>query len=173
VTTAQILGAHTARSPFGHPSSATVTADAAIVTLAAMTQWSDLPDDGNERELDEAVPVAPAGGGMLRQVLDHVIEVRDGAAADRTALAHAITTSFTTFGHQLSALAAALDAVNQRAEHDDQTARARADKQAEAITVDIAALRAEIDGVTKTMTNATNHIVTELRQLRTALLGPN
>ena len=138
-----------------------------------MNQWSDTTDAVGEWDLDDRPSVVPAGGGMLRQVLDQVIELRDGAAADRAALAHAITASFATFDTQLGELRAALEVASQRSQTSDEAARLRTDEHVNAVASDVAALRADVDGVAKTMLDATTLIVTELRQLRAALLGPN
>jgi uncharacterized protein YjcR len=110
---------------------------------------------------------------MLRQVLDEVAEVRDAAAADRTSLAQAMTTSFEAFERQLAELRNALQSAADRAHQDDEAVRTRVAEQNDSVALEIAALRTELDGLNKTVTDATTQLASELRKLTVVLLGPD
>ena len=112
-------------------------------------------------------------GGMLRQVLEEVAKLRDEAAVDRSALAQAITASFEGFEGQLSELRDSLDAAADRAAHGVEVVRLQALEQNDALALDIATLRSELDGFGKTMADGTTQIAGELQRLCRTLLGPN
>jgi hypothetical protein len=108
-------------------------------------QFTDLPSPAADE----------GGGGLLRQILDEVTAMRANAAADRVALAEAITGSLGKIEGQLLQL-----------------------------RDDLAAVRADVDASGKSMTESLTPLfeaeaadvaraAAEIRHLRVSLIGPD
>jgi hypothetical protein len=123
-----------------------------------MTVENDTTETENEWQFGDW-PEAGAdagGGGLLRQILDEVTAMRAAAAADRVALAEAISGSLAKFDSQLAHLRDDVAAV--RAEL-DSSGRAVAHSLAEFLA------KAEADGVDVA------RVAAEIRHLRVSLIG--
>jgi len=122
----------------------------------------DNDDSTSEWQFDEWTPGAPAtsGGGLLRTILDEVTAIREGAAADRVALAKAISASFSKVDAELADVRGQLTSV--RADLDALRAAVAA---THALDKQLDALREALPG------DEISRVAAEVRQLRTMLVG--
>ena len=118
------------------------------------------------------------GGGLLRTILDEVTAIREGAAADRVALAKAVSASFSKVDAELADVRSQLTTV--RSELDDlRTALAsnaavdvRPQVQ-EAVAEMAAALEQQLDALREAIPTAhMASVAAEVQQLRNLLIGP-
>lgn len=123
----------------------------------------DTSDSTAEWQFDEWTPAqhtAGGGGGLLQTILDEVTSIRQGAAADRVALAKAISASFSKVDAELADVRGQLTSV--RADLDELRAAVASthslDKQLEA-------LREALPGDELTRIGA------EVQRLRLLLIG--
>jgi hypothetical protein len=125
-----------------------------------MTVDNDEPDTNDEWQFGDSplTGVDAGGGGLLRQILDEVIAMRAGAAADRVALAEAITGSLAKIEDQLGQLRGDVAAV--RAELD-----ASGGVLADSVAGVLAAVEADAADVAR--------VAAEVRHLRVSLIGPD
>jgi hypothetical protein len=132
-----------------------------------MTVDDDTPEIDDEWQFGDIAPAAATagGGGLLQTILDEVIALRDGAQADRIALADALTASFAKIDVELEVLR-------------DQVAALRVDVDASGTAIDldavVDALAPHLAALRKAVPTAeTAHIAMELSRLRHALIGPD
>ena len=121
------------------------------------------PDDASEWEFSEWSPAPPAGGaggGLLQTILDEVTAIREGAAADRVALAKAISASFSKVDAELADVRGQLTSV--RSDLDDLRA---AVASTHSIDKQLDALRDAIPGVELA------RVAAEVERLRILLVG--
>jgi hypothetical protein len=124
-----------------------------------MTVENDVSDTNDEWQFgDSPLTGAEGGGGLLRQILDEVVAMRAGAAADRVALAEAITGSLAKIEDQLGQLRGDVAAV--RAELDSSGG-----VLADSVAGVLAAVEADAADVAR--------VAAEVRHLRVSLIGPD
>ena len=109
---------------------------------------------------------ANRGGGLLQTILDEVTAIREGAAADRVALAKAISASFSKVDAELADLRSNLETV--RSELDDLRGAVAASTPGDLV----AALEKQLDALRDAIPTAhMAQVATEVQQLRTLLVG--
>ena len=121
---------------------------------------------------------ANTGGGLLQTILDEVTAIREGAAADRVALAKAVSASFSKVDAELADVRGQLTTV--RSELDDlrsviaATAAVDVRPQVQEAVSDMAsALEKQLDALREAIPTAhMARVATEVQQLRTLLIGP-
>ncbi|HEX4821051.1 MAG TPA: hypothetical protein VFV00_12680 [Acidimicrobiales bacterium] len=124
-----------------------------------------MPDevDAAEWEFNEwssAAPPAAGGGGLLQTILDEVTSIREGAAADRVALAKAISASFSKVDAELADVRGQLTSV--RGDLDELRA---AVASTHALDKQLEALREAIPG------DELARVAAEVERLRILLIG--
>jgi hypothetical protein len=166
-----------------------------------MTVDDDAPDMNDDWQYDNPPPLDATqggGGGLLQSILDEVTALRDGARADRVALADALTASFAkleveieVLREQVASLRVDLDAagtatangftqllkaVGADTEIDvpaivERVVSAQGDANVEAV---IAALAPQLSALRKAVPSAEMaRIAMELSRLRQSLIGPD
>jgi hypothetical protein len=133
---------------------------------ASQWQFGDWPEGAVNR-----------GGGLLQTILDEVTAIREGAAADRVALAKAISASFSKVDAELADVRSHLDSV--RSELDDlrtalaSSAPADVRPQVQAAMAEMAAtLEKQLDALRDAIPTAhMARVATEVQQLRALLVG--
>ena len=150
-----------------------------------------MPDevDAAEWEFNEwssAAPPAAGGGGLLQTILDEVTSIREGAAADRVALAKAISASFSKVDAELADVRGQLTSV--RADLDELRAAVASTRSIdvrpqvyEAISGQREILASDVVGALEKQLDALRdalpgddlaRVAAEVHQLRTVLVGP-
>jgi hypothetical protein len=151
-------------------------------------------NDASETEQDPAQdwqftewPQSGGGGGLLKEILQEVTAIREGAAADRVALAKAISSSFSKLDAEVNDVRGQLATVRSELEglkgavatvaatdlvpqvHEAIAA------QREILVGDVAAaLGRQLDSVRDAIpTEHIARVATEVHQLRSMLLGPD
>jgi hypothetical protein len=124
----------------------------------------------SEWEFGEVVP-PPAGRGMLRQILEEVSALSNGAATDRAKLAEAVTATIAGFERQLAELRDALPA--EADDREDDVQQAWVASQNEAMAAVVTELRSDLVHMSETISGSVMQLAGELRALRRALLGPD
>lgn len=151
---------------------------------------SEPSDDTSEWQFDEWTPTpaaAGAGGGLLKTILDEVTSIREGAAADRVALAKAISASFSKVDAELADVRGQLTSV--RADLDELRAAVASTKSIdvrpqvyEAISGQREILASDVVGALEKQLDALRdalpgddlaRVAAEVRQLRALLVGPS
>lgn len=128
---------------------------------------------------------APPGGGLLQTILNEVTAIREGAAADRVALAKAISASFSKVDAELADVRGQLTSV--RADLDDLRATVVASASIdvrpqvhEAITSQrerlagdvVSAIEKQLDTLREALpSDDLTRVAMEVQQLRTLLVG--
>ena len=123
----------------------------------------DTNDSTAEWQFDEWTanpPPAAAGGGLLQTILDEVTAIREGAAADRVALAKAISASFSKVDAELADVRGQLTSV--RGDLDELRA---AVASTHALDKQLEALREAIPG------DELSRVAAEVERLRILLIG--
>ena len=122
----------------------------------------DTDDSASEWQFDEWTPAPPesGGGGLLQTILDEVTAIREGAAADRVALAKAISASFSKVDAELADVRGQLTTV--RADLDELRA---AVASTHAVEKQLDALREAIPG------DELARVAQEVERLRILLVG--
>ena len=118
------------------------------------------------------------GGGLLQTILDEVTAIREGAAADRVALAKAVSASFSKVDAELADVRGQLTTV--RSELDELRTAVAASGQVdvrpqvqEAVADMAAALEKQLNTLREAIPTAhIARIATEVQQLRNLLIGP-
>ena len=106
------------------------------------------------------------GGGLLQTILDEVTAIREGAAADRVALAKAISASFSKVDAELADVRGQLTSV--RSELDDLRAAVTSSSSLDVV----AALEKQLDALREAIPTAhMARVASEVQQLRTLLIG--
>jgi len=131
-------------------------------------QFGDWPDSA-----------VKTGGGLLQTILDEVTAIREGAAADRVALAKAVSASFSKVDAELADVRGQLTTV--RSELDDLRAAIAANAAVdvrpqvqEAVGDMAAALEKQLDALRESIPTAhMARVATEVQQLRNLLIGPD
>ena len=122
---------------------------------ASQWQFGDWPEGAATR-----------GGGLLQTILDEVTAIREGAAADRVALAKAISASFSKVDAELADVRSDLESV--RSELDDLRGAMAASTPGDLV----AALEKQLDALREAIpTTQMAQVATEVQQLRTLLVG--
>src|SRR5438477_9246576 len=118
------------------------------------------------------------GGGLLQTILDEVTAIREGAAADRVALAKAISASFSKVDAELADVRGQLSSLKSEL-NDLQAAVASSGAvdvrpQVQAAIGDLtAALEKQLDALREAIPTAhMARVSTEVQQLRALLVGP-
>jgi outer membrane translocation and assembly module TamA len=119
------------------------------------------------------------GGGLLQTILDEVTAIREGAAADRVALAKAVSASFSKVDAELSDVRGQLTTV--RSDLDDLRAAIAATATVdvrpqvqEAVGDMAAALEKQLDALREAIPTAhMARVAAEVQQLRNLLIGPD
>ena len=130
--------------------------------MPAESDAFDANDSTSEWQFDDWTPAPPAavGGGLLQSILEEVTAIREGAAADRVALARAISASFSKVDAELADVRGQLTSV--RADLDELRAAAAA---THALDKQLDALREALPG------DEIARVAAEVHQLRTLLVG--
>jgi hypothetical protein len=133
--------------------------------MPAESETFDASDSTSEWQLDDwtaASPTPPAagGGGLLQSILEEVTAIREGAAADRVALARAISASFSKVDAELADVRGQLTSV--RADLDELRVAVAA---THALDKQLDALREALPG------DEIARVAAEVHQLRTLLVG--
>src|SRR5205823_9760775 len=118
------------------------------------------------------------GGGLLQTILDEVTAIREGAAADRVALAKAVSASFSKVDAELADVRGQLTTV--RSELDELRTAVAASGQVdvrpqvqEAVADMAAALEKQLNTLREAIPTAhMARVATEVHQLRDLLIGP-
>ena len=109
---------------------------------------------------------ATRGGGLLQTILDEVTAIREGAAADRVALAKAISASFSKVDAELADMRGQLDTV--RSDLDELRSAMAGSTPGDLV----AALEKQLDALREAIpTTHMAQVATEVHQLRTLLVG--
>ena len=165
-----------------------------------MTLDDDTPEMTDEWQFGDVAPAegTQGGGGLLQTILDEVTALRDGAQADRVALADALTASFAKLEVELevmrdqiaslrrefdasgvamsSAFTEMLKAVGADTEIDvpaivERVVAAQGEANVEAV---VAALSPHLAALRKAVPTAeTAQIAMEISRLRRSLIGPD
>jgi hypothetical protein len=137
----------------------------------------DTNDPASDWQLGEWTPAPPAGGGggLLQTILEEVTAIREGAAADRVALAKAISASFSKVDAELADVRGQLTSV--RANLDELRAAVAATTSIDVrpqVYEAMAGLEKQLDGLREALpSNDLARVASEVQQLRTLLVGPN
>ena len=140
----------------------------------------EMDDPQNEWQFGEWPEGAvKTGGGLLQTILDEVTAIREGAAADRVALAKAVSASFSKVDAELADVRGQLTTV--RSELDDLRAAIAANAAVdvgpqvqEAVGDMAAALEKQLDALRESIPTAhMARVATEVQQLRNLLIGPD
>ena len=121
---------------------------------------------------------SPPGGGLLQTILDEVTAIREGAAADRVALAKAISASFSKVDAELTDVRGQLTSV--RSELDGLRAAMASSEPVDvrpqiedALANQRAALEKQLDAVREALpTDDLARVAAQVAELRALLVGP-
>ena len=131
--------------------------------MPAESDAFDANDSTSEWQFDEWTPGPPAaagGGGLLKSILEEVTAIREGAAADRVALAKAISASFSKVDAELADVRGQLASVRENLNELRAAVAAT-----HSIDKQLDALREAIPG------DELARVAAEVRELRTLLVG--
>ena len=135
----------------------------------------DASDPESDWQFGEWTPAPPAGGGggLLQTILEEVTAIREGAAADRVALAKAISASFSKVDAeladvrgQLTSVRADLDELRAAVSSTSIDVRPQVHEAMAGLEKQLDALRDALPG------NDLARVASEVQELRTLLVGP-